>query len=328
MLKIGISGAGSIGLRHAELLAQRKNLELIICDPVPSSLDAAKSMIVHAKFTASFNEMLDSGINGLVIAAPDKFHIEQLEAACVKGIPTLVEKPLAENYEQAKVCLEKLGKCAEKVLVGYPLQFCSVMQQIKTCIDTGLIGTPLSFQAMLGAYETLVVAKNRFSDTESNKLFVDYSHEWNYTSWLLGDYESVVAAKHKSGNLEFYQNPNIVDSLVRLRNGITGTVHLDYVQSPGDRSITIIGDKGTLKSDIANGTIIIKTKADDFVKHYDCSEHRNKMFIREHDNFIAMINEDAKPLVSIEDGIQSLAIAEAMIKSAETRQWQNVHPFA
>ncbi len=86
-----------------------------------------------------------------------------------------------------------------------------VFLKAKDLCDSKLIGSPVSFQVMLGAYDTLVLAKERFKPTDVNKLFIDYSHEWDYIHWFLGRVRRVVATSHQSGNLERTQKPNVVD---------------------------------------------------------------------------------------------------------------------
>ena len=45
--------------------------------------------------------------------------------------------------------------------------------------------------------------------------------------------------------------PNVIDVLVELASGVTGSVHLDYVERDGGRAIRIVGDRGVLTVDLA-----------------------------------------------------------------------------
>ena len=127
-LRIGVCGIGSIGSRHVKLLAQRTNVEVLLCDPTQEHLDSVKHLPNLEKSTNSFDELLDSNLDGLIIAAPDKFHIAQAEAGCRKGIAVLIEKPLAENAEQGESLLKTLEETNAKVLVGYPLRHNSIFE--------------------------------------------------------------------------------------------------------------------------------------------------------------------------------------------------------
>lgn len=323
-IRIGVCGIGSIGFRHARLLSQRTDVSLFLCDPTQEHLEAAKHLPNLEKLTQSFDDLLYSDLDGLIIASPDKFHIIQAEAACRKGIAVLIEKPVAENVSQGQSLLKTIEETNGKVLVGYPLRHNSIFLKGKELIDEGIIGEPVSFHIMLGAYNTLVAAKNRFSSTDVNKLFVDYSHEWDYLNWFLGKAKQVVAISHQSGNREKTQNPNVVNAIIELESGISGTAHLDYIQSPGQRHFTIIGDKGTLAIDAVRSRIFLQIYNEGFERSYQFAETFDGMMTRQIEHFINVIQGVEQPKVVFDDGLSALFIADALIMSAKNKTWQSV----
>jgi len=231
---------------------------------------------------------------------------------------------VAVNVKQGKTYLEIVDKTKTKVLVGYTLHFFALMRDIKHLLEQGVIGTPVSFQVLLGCYDTLQVAKNRFSSSNRNELFIDYSHEWDYVDWFLGPFRKVAAISHQSGNLELTQNPNVVDCLTQLQNGITGTVHLDYVKTHRQRRFTIVGDKGTIESDVLAGVVKVEVKGETFARQYQYGECVDTAFECEHDHFLQIVRGKEEPLVTVEDGLRAVAVADALILSCETREWQIV----
>lgn len=324
-LRIGVCGVGSIGFRHARLLAQRTDVSVFLCDPVRAHLDSARHLPNLEKLTNSFDDLLDSDLDGLIIASPDKFHIVQAEAACRKGIAVLIEKPVAENAKQGESLLETIKETNAKVLVGYPLRHNSIFLKADELLDNETIGEPVSFHIMLGSYNTLIAAKNRFSPTDLNKLFVDYSHEWDYLNWFLGKAKRVAAISHQSGNREKTQNPNVVNAILELESGISGTAHLDYVQSPGQRHFTIIGDKGTVAIDAVKSRIFLQLYNEDFERTYKFAETFDGMMTRQIEHFIDVIEGKINVRVSLEDGLNALHIADALILSCENKSWQDVY---
>lgn len=321
-LRIGICGIGSIGFRHARLLSNRDDVEIFLCDTTLSHLDSAKKLSNLAETTQSFEKLLDSDLDGLIIATPDKFHISQAEAACRKGIAVLIEKPVAENVEQGKKLLEVINETNGKVLVGYPLRHNTVFRKAKEMLDAGLIGSTVSFHIMLGAYNTLIAAKNRFNPTDLNKLFVDYSHEWDYLNWFLGRVKRVAAISHQSGAREKTQNPNVVNAVLELESGISGTAHLDYIQSPGQRHFTIIGDLGKIVVDAVKMQVLLQIYEDEFERVYRFVETFDAMMIRQIEHFIDVIQEKSEIAVSLDDGLNALSVADAMISSCQNNGWQ------
>lgn len=324
-LRIGVCGIGSIGYRHARLLSRRADIRLYLCDTTPSHLEATQNFPNLIETTDSFEKLLAMSLDGVIIATPDQYHATQTEAACLKGIPSLLEKPVAESARQAKALAECCRGTEIPTLVGYSLRHSGVFLKAKDLCDSGMIGSPVSFQVMLGAYDTLVLAKERFKPTDVNKLFVDYSHEWDYIHWFLGSVRRVVATSHQSGDLERTQKPNVVDCILELESGISGTAHLDYVQSPGQRCFTIIGDRGTLTIDFLQGIVAVKIYHEEFYRTYRSVEHRDAMMERQLDHFIEIIQAGHEPRVTLEDGLRALSVADALILSCADNCWQSVH---
>ena len=323
-LSIGVCGIGSIGSRHARLLSKRPDVNLYLCDPVASHLQSVKDLANLSGTTDTFEKMLDWELDGIVIATPEHLHVPQGIAACRQGIAVLLEKPIAETVEQAKMLLETVRETGVKVLVGYILRYAECFLLAKSLMEQGLIGTPVSFQIMLGAYETLMLAKNRFSPSDRDKLFGDFSHEWDYLHWFLGPVRNVVATSHQSGNLELVQRPNVVDAILELESGVTGTAHLDYVQLPGMRRFTIIGDRGTLETYAQQCLVTTRLHGEEFSRSYHRIEHRDAMMDRQLEHFTRVIRGVEKQLVTVEDGIKAVGVAEALILSCQTRNWQTV----
>lgn len=321
-LRIGVCGIGSIGFRHARLLSRRNDVKLYLCDRNPTHLEEARSLSHVAEATEEFDKLLDFRLDGLVISTPDQFHVPQAEAACRKGIRVLLEKPVAETAHQGSALRKYSRGPGARILVGYALRHSAVFLKARELFDAELIGTPVSFSVMLGAYDTLVLAKDRFKPADINKLFLDYSHEWDYIQWFLGRVRRVVATSHESGDLERKQKPNVVDALLELESGITGTAHLDYVQSPGQRCFTIIGDRGTLTIDFLQGMVAVKVYHEEFYRTYRSVEHRDAMMERQLEHFIEVIRGDHEPRVTLEDGLNALRVADAMILSCAENSWQ------
>jgi D-apiose dehydrogenase len=305
-------------------LSQRKDLDLFLCDVSISCLERAKHLPNVLGSTDSFEKLLAFELDGLVVSTPEDLHVTQGIAACQYGVPLLIEKPVAENSEQALQLLNVVKNTGCKVLVGYLLRYAECMRLSKTLLDEGLIGTPLSFQIMLGAYETLSLAMSRFSSGCRNKLFSDYSHEWDYINWFLGDVSNVVATSHQSGDLELSQQPNVVEAILELQSGVTGTVHLDYVQLPSRRRITLVGDQGTLEISADQSLVSVQIRGEEYLRIYQGLEQRDDLMGRQLDHFIAVINGVDLPLVTVQDGLMALKVADALILASETRRWQSI----
>ena len=323
MTVIGIIGVGSIGTRHARIFSGMKDVTVIAYDAVADEAQLRGRLEPDVQIASSLEDLIDRGVDGLVVASPDETHASLTQLACSRGIAVLLEKPMADATGAAQQIVATATSTGTPVLVGYVLRHVLCMQRTDALLRSGAIGTPLSFQVMLGAYETLQVARSRFDGDAYGMLFRDYSHEWDYLRWLLAPVTGCYALAQMAGELELRQDPNVVDVVLRLDDGTTGTVHLDYVQAPGIRRFTIIGEAGALDVDVSTGEIRVRrTGEPELVESY--AQARDEAFRAQAAHFIAVAGRDVPPVVNVYDGLAALQVADAMRRSALESRWIDV----
>lgn len=308
MTVIAVSGFGSIGQRHARVLSALQGVEVVVHDPVALGQD------VEFPVVANLDDLDAYRPDGVVIASPDDHHLSGVTWAAQRRLPMLLEKPLADTITAAEsLVAATAGKSA--VLVGYVLHHSLVFQAAAGAIACGDIGIPISAHADLGAYETLVVARNRFAEPRSDRLFVDYSHEWDYLRWFLGPLTPLAAhARTVTGIREHTERPNSVDAL--LRAGEVGiTAHLDYVRYPGSRVCTVIGSEASITVD-AGGALTVRHECAREVTTRSYAEPRDAMFLRQATHFLAVIRGEEEPVVQAADGLAALRTADALTQLA------------
>ncbi len=99
-LKMAVIGAGHLGRIHARLLSQMDDVELLgIVDPVPAARDSAAAEC-HVPAYGDHGE-LAGRIEAAVVATPTRHHHAVAMDLLRRGVPLLVEKPLADNLAQA-----------------------------------------------------------------------------------------------------------------------------------------------------------------------------------------------------------------------------------
>jgi predicted dehydrogenase len=320
--RIGVSGIGSIGARHARILGSMSGVATVLYDALTEH-DELVGRFAGAEVVSSFEELLDARLDGLVVATPDQVHPSHAAAACARRLPVLLEKPVAVSRAAADPIVRASKENGTPVLVGYVLRYVRCLARVRALLLRGAIGTPVSFHATLGAYETLVLARNRFTTATQDALFIDYSHEWDYLRWLLGPIDGGFAVAHQAGDLPLLQDPNVVDAVLRMQSGATGTAHLDYVQQDGSRTCRIIGDRGTLEVDVRQGRLTMNCVGRTPVIQ-DLAEPRDRAFRAQAEHFLDVIAGRAVPRVTLDDGLAALDVAEALIESVARGRWQLV----
>jgi predicted dehydrogenase len=322
---IGITGVGSIGMRHARVFGALDDVTVVLHDAVATPRQLRDRIGPTLEITPTLDALLERGLDGLVVASPDEAHAEAAVVACQTGVAVLLEKPIADTLRAAHEITTAAISSGTPLLMGYVLRHVRCMQRARALVDGGTIGRPVSFQVMLGAYETLQLARNRFDDTRYGVLFRDYSHEWDYIRWLLAPVGGGFAVARQAGDLALTQDPNVVDVVLRLEDGTTGTAHLDYVQAPGRRRFTIVGDAGTLDVDVATGRVRVCRGAEpDLIEVH--AESRDDAFRAQAEHFVAVTGRTEPPAVDANDGLAALRVADAMRRSALDGCWVDVDP--
>ena len=320
-LTLGISGFGSIGRRHARVAAA-DGWSVVVFDPVPPADAELADLTARPAFVDTFDALLGAGVHAVVVATPDAAHAAQAIACCERGIPVLVEKPLADTREGA-CAVEAAGhSTGTPVLCGYVLRHSSALGAAREMLLAGQIGTLASFHVNLGAYETLELARSRFGPADRDHLYVDYSHEWDYLCWLFGPARRVCSAARTVQDLPLVQAPNVLDALIELES-VSGSAHLDYVQRPGCRALSVVGTGGILDVDVPAGTVTRRDLAAT-LHVYRFSQERDELFRLQLANLAAVAGGTGLPVVTASDGVRAVAMAEALIESSRTSAWVRV----
>ncbi len=122
MLKVGIFGVGHLGKFHINNWRNIKDAELVgFFDP---NEEAAASVIKQYQLTR-FNspEDLIDACDAVDIVAPTTLHFELCEKAIRKSKHVFVEKPLANNMDQANKIVKLAREANVKVQVGHVERF-------------------------------------------------------------------------------------------------------------------------------------------------------------------------------------------------------------
>jgi len=99
-LKLAVVGAGHLGRIHAKLLAGMPAVELVaVVDPVAAAREEVAAAY-GARPVAEHQSLLGE-IDGAVIATPTRYHHAVALDFLRRGIPLLVEKPLASTLAEA-----------------------------------------------------------------------------------------------------------------------------------------------------------------------------------------------------------------------------------
>lgn len=197
---------------------------------------------------------LDS-LDGLIIASPDSFHVEHLKLAIKRNIPTLCEKPIAPNIEEASSIAELIQdfeNSAGKPMIhfGFMRRFDPSYLKVKSMIESGAYGSPLFVRTITRNVSSKGVT------TEG--LYTNIAvHDFDVWHWLLND-EWVSVSTHypKASSLS---PAGLVDPLVftaKLKSGVLMIADIVANNNYGyDVRTEVLCEKGSIEIGIFGDVI-------------------------------------------------------------------------
>lgn len=321
--RIVVVGLGSIGRRHARLLAERDDVEVELFDPNLKNIAFIQETIGPKKTYASFEDALGSGPDMAVLATPHSLHARQTVAALEAGIPTLCEKPMSDNLADARKMKDAADRTGKTLSIGFNLRFHPCLIAVKNAIAAGATGKVLCLSTRVGTYGTLVNSGSRYQSEVEGALIMDYAHQPDIFYWLTGEApERVYASAVQSGDLPLSANPNIVMMNCEYASGLLASIHLNYVQEPGRHLYEIVGSDGWLTLDIQadKGVLTIGTRKDSVTRSEIVPFVRDDMYREEHRAFIDAVAGLREPESPAASAIVSAAICDAAFRSWKTRE--------
>ena len=263
-LRVGVVGAGAISDIYLQnMTSVFSNLEVVsIC---AAHLERAKKQAEKYHLRAyTFEEMLaDPEVDLVVNLTPVGVHYELVKKALESGKHVYTEKTIADDPDKAReLCAladEKglyLG-CAPDTFLG------AALQTARDAIDKGLLGEIHSFAISSTRNNNLLLSALPFLRMPGTGILYDYAVYYvTALVSLLGPVEmagGIIGHPYKTHTVmlpdkpdfgeEFdYPNESQVSAILKLKNGITGTLHMDADSLSDDEAyFTIYGTKGALK---------------------------------------------------------------------------------
>lgn len=139
-MRIGLIGLGRIGAFHAETLSALPSVtSLVVTDAVPSAISAVVEKF-GVEATDTPEQLLASGVDGVVVAAATDAHPELIVAAVAAGVPVFCEKPVAKTMAEGVAVARQVAGSGVPIQIGYPRRFDRGFTAVRQAIADGELG--------------------------------------------------------------------------------------------------------------------------------------------------------------------------------------------
>lgn len=325
--KVLVVGVGSIGLRHARLCQERKDLAVEICDLHHGNLDAARAKLGELVCWSDLDAAMEQKPDLVIVATPHDQHERVTVQALEAGAHVLCEKPMAHEMDSATRMLEahRLGLGSPILRIAFMLRFHPGVRRIRDWIRDGVLGTPAFARYAVGSYITLENSISRYQKNTFGAAVMDYAHGIDLIAWLIEQPPSGAYARGvQAGDVEFTSSPNVLSAILDYQGAFQSELHIDYLTKPQSNSLEIIGDVASASLDFGSGSLILRRRNDNDLLEETVSTQRDDIYQVQLAGFLDAIDGRPDDLATPLEGLQSVAAADAIIRSLTSGQREPV----
>lgn len=148
MLRAGVSGCGARGAKAAERLHQSRDCTLAaLHDPDAKALSELGDRHGIGTRCASFDALLQSGIDWVVLAGPSGSHLEHVRAAAEQGVHCLLHAPMALDAPSAAAMVAACDQAGVKLGIWIEAQADPRHDELRRLIREDFFGAIVLVQA-------------------------------------------------------------------------------------------------------------------------------------------------------------------------------------
>ncbi len=332
LLRGAVVGLGMIGRHHARIL--QSHPQIAFAGAVDPAGDRFHVVADPARVLGSLDELLAQPPDFAIVAVPTEEHLPVVRTLAAAGINLLVEKPLAATSEEARELIATVRDAGVHAAVGHVERFNPALLELRRRTQDGQLG-----EVFLIATERVGPFPDRVRDVGVVKDLA--THDLDLVRWLGGSAVDRLAAQTQHRMDRAHEDLVLVTG--RLASGSTFNCVVDWLSPTKVRRTRILGERGMLVADtltadltfFANGEVVSEWSASTQMKGVsegDMTRYalpRREPLVVELESFCALLRgEPGAPVVTLEEGLETVALAEAVLESAASGETVRLEPVA
>jgi predicted dehydrogenase len=332
-VSLAVVGAGAIGRAHVAAISREPGARLAaVVDPAESARAYADELGVpwHADLAAL---LAGPRPDGVVIATPNELHVEQGLACVAAGVAALVEKPIAVDVASARRLVEAAEAAGVPLLVGHHRRHNPLVAAAHAALSERRIGTVVAVQATCWLYKPAeYFAVDWRRRPGSGPVILNQIHDIDLMRHLVGEIVAVHALD--SAAVRGHEVEDTAAVVMRFATGALGTMTVsDTVVGPWSWELTA-GENPAYPATGASCYLIGGTHGSLELPGLRLWRNREARswweplevetlgvvpedpLVRQIRQFAKVIRGEEPPLVPGRQGLRTLAVIEAMRRSA------------
>lgn len=345
--RVLVVGAGSIGERHIRCFLATGRCEVSFVE-VNEGLRQTIAARYSVPGLATPEEGIAAKSDVAIVATPAHLHVEMATKLAEAGIHMLIEKPLSTSERGLDRLLSLVEERSLVAGVAYVYRSHPVLSDIRAAIRgrESLASENSPFEKTLTPktpvplglpVEVVVVSGQHFPTYRPAYRDIYYrdratgggaiqdalTHLINAGEWLVGPVTRLVAdASH-----QVLPGVDVEDTVhILTRHGkVLGSYSLNQHQAPNETSITVVCERGTARFEVhKNRWQWMTSPGGEWQDGLSQPLERDELFARQASLFLDAVEGELPPTCSLQDGLQTLRVNLAALKSLETGTWQTI----
>lgn len=306
-----------MGKNHARVYSELDDVHLVGV----SDLDQEAGYMIAQKFNCGYfqdyRELLNK-VDAVTIAVPTSMHHTIGINAIRAGVHVLMEKPLASTVEEGTELVRAAKDKGLTLAVGHIERHNPVVEQTKKLLMEGKFGNIITMTSRR--------VSNFPSRIRDVGVIMDLAvHDIDIARYFAGsEVKEIYAAGGTSGKCDYEDHATII---MKFENGTVGVVDANWLTPMRVREMTLTCEKNLIKIDYMNQTIdISSSKLGDLdemnlyklpmeMETVSVGLRKEEPLKLQLKDFIRAIETGSSPLVTGEDGIMAIALAQAALTS-------------
>jgi myo-inositol 2-dehydrogenase / D-chiro-inositol 1-dehydrogenase len=266
---LAIIGAGRVGLFRGEVAARHPAVEWIGVAELNHNRGGDVAARIGADFvTTSHRELLKRPeVTAAIIATDEHLHVEPVLAAVERGVPMLIEKPLATDLAQSARVLEAITDAKLDAVVGYTQRFRRKWLGAKEKVRTGALGdvTLVSSRAFMNRLVAIDNYKRTDDPATISPMVISGTHALDIVMWYLEQKTPVECYARSVDKVlgPLYHGIDATAGMIMFSDGALHTLSISWalpVTWPGavySLEVGINGTSGVLTIDDTHRDIVL-----------------------------------------------------------------------
>jgi UDP-N-acetylglucosamine 3-dehydrogenase len=325
-LRAAVIGLGAMGTNHARVYAEMDRVEFAaIADTDAGRLDA----VARGRGTRGYGDyrrmLAEERIDLLTVAVPTRGHFDVAAEVIGRGVPLLVEKPLAATLAEGERLRDLAAAARVPLMVGHIERFNPAVVELQARLRAGELGRVFQLHARrVGPFPDRVRDVGVVLDLAP--------HDIDVMRFLLGS--EVIRVQAETEQRINTAHEDMLAGVLRFANGVVGVLDINWLTPTKIRELSVLGERGMFVVDYLSRELTFYENAhvsgqpvDWAARHLKgVSEgpvHRLHVEKREPlrvelEAFVRAVRDGTAVAVSADDGLAAMAAAEALVRAASS----------